>query len=93
MKVIKTPAVDAALRTLDADERRKVISWFDHLGNWENDEHLRKMAKATIYQDTYALNTSDDIRIFFALNEATSEIVVVDLSRPSRFPVAGAASE
>lgn len=89
MKVIKTPAVDAALRTLDADERRKVISWFDHLGNWENEEHLRKTAKPTIDCDIYALNTSDDMRIFFKLNEGDSEIVIVALARPSRFAAAG----
>src|SRR5438045_1628000 len=45
MKVIKTPAVDAALRTLAADDRQRVFSWFDHLANWENDEQVRKMAK------------------------------------------------
>ena len=93
MKVIKTAAVDAALRTLADDERRKVLSWFDHLGNWENDEHVRKMAKAMIYKDTYVLNTSDDIRIFFTLNEPNREIVIVDLAKPSRFEIAGAASE
>jgi len=93
MKVIRTAAVDAALRTLDADERRKVISWFDHLGNWEHDEHLRKMAKATIDSDTYALNTSDDMRIFFKLNEGEREIVIVDLARPSRFAAAGVTLE
>ncbi|MBP3955268.1 hypothetical protein J8F10_08240 [Gemmata sp. G18] len=93
MKVTKTADVDAALRTLDVDERRKVISWFDHLGNWENDEHLREMARATIYKDTYFLNTSDDMRIFFTLSEANREIVIMDLAKPSRLKIAGAASE
>lgn len=93
MKVIKTRAVDTALRTLSDDERRAVLSWFDHLGNWENDEHVRKMAKTMIYKDTYVLNTSDDLRIFFTLNEADGQIVVIDLARPSRFEFAGAASE
>jgi hypothetical protein len=90
MKVIKTAAVDSAIRTLGEEERRKVFSWFDHLRNWENDEHVRKMSKAMIYQDTYVLNTSDDIRIFFTLNEAENEIVIVDISKPSRFETAGA---
>ncbi|OWK46913.1 hypothetical protein [Fimbriiglobus ruber] len=93
MKVIKTAAITAALRTLADDERLKVLSWFDQLGNWENDEQVRRMTKKTIYRDTYALNTSDDIRIFFTLNEADGEIVVIDLARPSRFEFAGAASE
>ncbi len=93
MKVIKTRAVDAALRTLDEDDRRKLFSWFDHLGNWENYPHVREMAKPTIDRDTYALNTSDYMRIFFRLNDAEREIVIVDLARPSLFPVAGATSE
>jgi mRNA-degrading endonuclease RelE of RelBE toxin-antitoxin system len=93
MEIRKTPAVYAALRTLAEDERRKVFSLFDHLGNWENDAHLRNMAKPTTDRDIYVLNTSDDIRIFFDLDEANREIVVVDLARPSRFPVPGAASE
>lgn len=93
MKVIKPEYVDTALRTLDEDERRKVLSWFDHLGNWENDEHLRRMAKAMSYQDTYFLNTSDDMRIFFTLDAAKGEIVILDLAKPSRYETALAASE
>ena len=93
MKVIKGAAVAAAIRTLGDDERRKVFSWFDHLENWENDEHVRKMSKAMIYQNTYVLNTSDDIRIFFTLDAAKDEIVIVDIAKPSRFETAGAASE
>lgn len=93
MKVIKTGAVETALRTLSADERRKVLSWFSHLENWENDDHLRQQAKAMIYQDTYALTTSDDFRIFFTLSETKQEIQILDLARPSRFEVAASASE
>ncbi len=93
MKVIMSEAVNAALRTLAEDERRKVFSWFDHLGNWENDAHVREMAEAMSYHNTYVLNTSDDIRIFFGLDEAKKEIVIVDLAKPSRFEIAGAASE
>jgi len=93
MNVIKPAYVDTALRTLTVDERRKVFSWFDHLKNWENDEHLRLSAKAMSSQDNYALTTPDDMRIFFTLDEAKGEIVIVDLARPSRFKLAGAASE
>ena len=93
MKVIKTRDVEMALRTLDGDDRRKVQSWFDHLGNWESDEHLRQSTTAMTYKDTYYLNTADDMRIFFTLDEAKGEIVILDLARPSRFKLAGAAPE
>lgn len=93
MKVIKTRTVELALRTLDENDRRQVFSWFDHLKNWENDEHVRKMVKPTVERDIYALNTSDDMRIFFRLNEAEGEIVIVDLARPSRFAASGVTME
>lgn len=93
MNIIKTRAINAALRTLDDDERRKMLSWFDYLGNWENDEHIRKMVKPTVDRDTYALNTHDDMRIFFRLNEAAKEIEIVGLARPSRFAAAGVTME
>jgi mRNA-degrading endonuclease RelE of RelBE toxin-antitoxin system len=93
MKVVKTRAVDVAVRTLSHEEQRKVFAWFAHLGNWETDELVRNKSKAMIYKDTFVLNTSDDIRIFFTLNEANNEIVIIDLAKPSRFEVAGMASE
>ncbi len=93
MKFIKNEYIDMALRTLDADERQKVLSWFDHLANWENDEHVRKMAKAMPYQNTFFIDTPDDMRIFFTLDNTAREIVVLDLAKPSRFEAVGAASE
>lgn len=93
MKVNRTAAVDLALRTLAADERLRVLSWFDHLRNWENDEQIRKMSKAMSYANTFVLNTSDDLRIFFALNQAKNEIDILDLAKPSRFESVGTTSE
>jgi mRNA-degrading endonuclease RelE of RelBE toxin-antitoxin system len=85
MNVSKHRSVDAAIRTLSEEERRKVSAWLDHLENWENDEQVRKMSKRTIYQDVYVLNTSDDIRIFFKLDLQNNEISIIDIAKPSRF--------
>jgi mRNA-degrading endonuclease RelE of RelBE toxin-antitoxin system len=85
MKVNKLRSVDAAIRTLDESERRKVFAWLQHLENWENDEQIQKMAKLTIYKDVYVLNTSDDIRIFFKLDLPKQEISIIDIAKPSRF--------
>jgi hypothetical protein len=93
MKVSKLRSVDAAIRTLDESERRKVFAWFDHLGNWENDAHIRKMSKLTMDKDLYVLNTSDDIRIFFKLDVPRQEISVIDIAKPSRFANVPVASE
>jgi len=77
--------VDAGVKTLSPDERQKVFAWFAHLGNWENDEHTRSISKPTIQKDVYALNTSDDIRIFFKLDLANHVITILDIAKPSRF--------
>ena len=93
MKVIKPRSVDAAIRTLSIDERQKVFAWIDHLENWENDEHLRKMSKLTTEENVYVLNTSDDIRIFFTVNAQEHSIAIVDIAKPSRFENVPARSE
>jgi mRNA-degrading endonuclease RelE of RelBE toxin-antitoxin system len=85
MKVSKLRSVDAAIRTLDESERRKVFAWLGHLENWENDDHVRKMSRLTVYKDVYVLNTSDDLRIFFKLDLPNQEISVIDIAKPSRF--------
>jgi hypothetical protein len=93
MKVSKLRSVDAAIRTLDESERRKVFAWLQHLENWENDEHVRKMSKSTVDKDVHVLNTSDDLRIFFKLDLARKEISVIDIAKPSRFENVPVASE
>jgi hypothetical protein len=85
MNVRRAPAVEAAVRTLSDDERRRVFAWFTHLGNWENDEHTRQISKPTIDKDVYVLNTSDDLRIFFSLDAANQLITILDIAKPSRF--------
>jgi mRNA-degrading endonuclease RelE of RelBE toxin-antitoxin system len=93
MKVNKERSVDAAIRTLDESDRRKVFAWFQNLENWENDEQIRQMSKLTVYKDVYALNTPDDIRIFFKLDLPKHEISIIDISKPSRFANVPVASE
>ena len=50
MKVIVPASVTAAIKTLGAEESRKALSWFDHLKNWESDDHLRSISKPMVYQ-------------------------------------------
>ncbi len=85
MKVSRPRAVDAAVRTLDESDRGKVFAWFQHLENWQIDEHVRTMSKPTGTADVYVLNTADDIRIFFELDLAKNEISILDIAKPSRF--------
>jgi mRNA-degrading endonuclease RelE of RelBE toxin-antitoxin system len=85
MKISKSRSVEAAIRTLDEEERRKVVAWLAQLANWESDEHIRKMSKPTGHENVHVLNTSDDLRIFFELDSKKNEISVLDIARPSRF--------
>ena len=88
MNVSTTREADTAIGTLDPEDRIKMSEWIHQLGNWETDERLRTMARPTVVRGTYALHTTDDLRIFFALDEATKQIVVVDLAKPSRYKFA-----
>jgi hypothetical protein len=68
MKAIQTSLIEIALRTLGADERRKVQAWFDHLGNWENDSFVRECShKLNAAEEVYVLKADGEIRIFFRL--------------------------
>jgi hypothetical protein len=93
INITKPRSVNAAIRTLSEEERHRVLGLFDHLANWENDPHLREISKPSIYKDCFALNTSDDIRIFFKLDLEKKEITILDISKPSRFKTASAVSE
>jgi mRNA-degrading endonuclease RelE of RelBE toxin-antitoxin system len=93
MKVNKLQSVVAAIRTLDDSDRRKVFAWLQHLENWENDSHVRKLSKSTPYEGVYALNTPDDIRIFFKLDLPNQQIEIIDIAKPSRFENVPVASE
>jgi hypothetical protein len=93
MKVNQEQSVHAAVRTLDEEDRRKALAWFQHLGNWENDARVRKMSKPTRDEDVYALNTTDDLRIFFKLDLPKQQITILDIAKPSRFGNVPLASE
>jgi hypothetical protein len=79
-KVITTPEVDLALRTLWPEESRQVHAWLDHLADWDNDPSLRQMAHALPGEaGVYVLPTHSDIRIFF--NIAGDTITVLDVAK------------
>ncbi len=88
MKVVETPPVEIAIRTLSDEDRRRVWAWFDHLKNWENDpfvrEHSQRLASAT---DVYLLKTSNDIRIVFELNDDRIEILELPKRRSRVRPI------
>ena len=91
-KVVTSPAVDIALRSLDAEGVRKVHAWFNHLQNWDNDEFVRNRSHSLEgFSDVYVLRTSTDIRIFFKIEGNT--ITVLDVATKRAIMTSGAVPE
>jgi mRNA-degrading endonuclease RelE of RelBE toxin-antitoxin system len=80
MNIVLTQPVEIALRTLRAEDRRKVSAWLDSLKNWDDDPYIREHAhKLDAGEDVYVLRTSTDFRIFFSLQQ--DQIVVLDIAK------------
>ena len=89
MKIVQTPPVEIAIRTLSQEDRRRVWAWFNHLANWENDsfvrEHSRRLPSSS---NVYVLSTSnDDFRIFFRLED--DRIEILDIATRSAIMTSG----
>jgi mRNA-degrading endonuclease RelE of RelBE toxin-antitoxin system len=87
-KIVTTPPVDIALRTLDADGVRKVHAWFDHLRNWEDDEFVRAHSHTLEgVSGVYVLKTGTDIRIFFRIDGNT--VTILDIAKKAAIMSSG----
>jgi hypothetical protein len=78
VKLMTKLPVDIALRTLRPEKRRRVHAWFDHLKNWDNDDHVRRISHRLPFEDVYVLNATDGLRIFF--HKGTDAITVLDIA-------------
>lgn len=80
MELRTEPPVDIALRTLQREERRSIDAWFDHLKNWDNDSHVRKISHQLPHKkNVFVLAASDGTRIFF--RKEANTITVLDIAR------------
>jgi hypothetical protein len=88
MNVILTQPVEIALRTLGDEDRQKVLAWFNHLKNWENDAFVRRQAqRLNASENEYVLKATSDLRIFFQLER--DQIVVLDITTKSTLQLFG----
>ena len=79
-KILTTPEVDFAIRTLGSEERLQVHAWSNHLANWDNDADLREIAHALPgIPETFVLPTNSDLRIFFKVADDT--ITILDIAK------------
>ncbi len=89
-KVVTTPPVNIALRTLEADNRRSVLSWFERLANWDQDEFVRRHShRLDVVPEAYVLKTTSDLRIFFRMEGDT--ITVLDVAMKQSIIASGGA--
>jgi hypothetical protein len=79
MKVVLTPPVEFALRTMDEDDRLRVQAWIDHLANWETDaivrEHARELDLTSGEEGVYVLQASIEFVVFFKLYQDRIEVL------------------
>jgi len=83
MNVETTPTAEITIRALDEDDRQRVQAWLLHLRNWGNDPHTMQRSRKMANSDLHVLRGSNDLRIFFSLDEANSTITVVDIAKHS----------
>jgi mRNA-degrading endonuclease RelE of RelBE toxin-antitoxin system len=75
-KVVTTPSVEVALRTLDDDNRRRMQAWFGQLANWDGDDFVRTHShRLDSIPGVYVLKTNTDFRIFFTIHGNTVTII------------------
>jgi mRNA-degrading endonuclease RelE of RelBE toxin-antitoxin system len=77
-KVVTTPTVDLALRTLGPEEVRQVHAWFHHLADWDDDSFVRENSHLLAGEPgVLMLRTSSDFRIFFSIEGDTITVLEV----------------
>jgi mRNA-degrading endonuclease RelE of RelBE toxin-antitoxin system len=80
MRIEIAQPADIALRSLSQDDRQRVQAWLDHLRNWEGDRFIQTRShRLPSFENTYVLQTSTDIRIFFTKENDT--ITVFDVAK------------
>ena len=91
-KVVTTPPVEVALRTLDDANRRGVQSWISHLANWDNDAFVRSHSHSLgSVEGVYILKTSTDLRIFFRIDGNT--LTILDIAKRQSILTSGQVPE
>jgi mRNA-degrading endonuclease RelE of RelBE toxin-antitoxin system len=87
-KIVITPAVKVALRTLDDDTRRRVDSWLTRLANWDGDEFVRRHSQSLDSPPgVFVLKTSTDLRIFFTIQGNT--VTILDIGKEQSILLSG----
>jgi hypothetical protein len=87
-KIVTTPLVDIALRTLNADDVRRVQAWFDHLRHWDSDDSIRRHAhRLEEVPGVYLLKTNSDIRIFLKIEGDT--LTILDVAKKAAIVTSG----
>jgi mRNA-degrading endonuclease RelE of RelBE toxin-antitoxin system len=74
----------AALRTLDAEDRKKAEQLIDRFARGLDGGPLKAVATRQRPDSVYAF-TSGDLRVFFAIDLGEQTVSVIDVAKPSWF--------
>ena len=78
MRLEYAPAVQIALRALDADGVRRVHAWLAYLERWDTDQVVRdNSVPLPGHPGVLVLRTTADIRIFFRVDGDTIRVLDV----------------
>jgi hypothetical protein len=92
MRIVRTPPVETAIRTLGVEDRQKVRASLDQLRSWEDDPAVRRRSrKLPSTANVYVLKTNNDLRIFFRVE--SDRIDVLDIATRATILSFGQASE
>ena len=87
-KLLLSPEVEIALRTLDPESVRRVNAWFACLQRWDTDEVVRENSDPLEdMPGVYVLRTTTDLRIFFRIDGDT--ITILDIARKAAILASG----
>jgi hypothetical protein len=90
-KVVISPAVEIAMRSLDPNGERRLNAWFDYLRRWDEDEVVRKNSVLLDQiPGVYVMRTTTDIRIFFRIDGDT--VTVLDVAKTPAILASGGVS-
>lgn len=91
MKVVTTPSVDIALRTLGPESVRRVQAWFTRLEHWDTDASVRNNCyPLDEMPGVHVLRTTTDLRIFFRIDGDT--VSILDVANKAAILSSGQAS-
>lgn len=85
--------VETLLHTLNPEQRKKILYWFDYLRNWEEEPYARSRSVLLDIQGQpmYLFRTNSEVRIFYTVDIQSKTIFVIDVTNRDTILATGGA--